>query len=75
MGDYQAETPMAGALREGHVGQSATSQINVTNERDQMDGQDHRNVEKEKKTFGRTPDGTGKIRNLKRRRHLSPGLK
>lgn len=73
MGDCRDYDAMAGNLRERHIGQSAASQATGASTRDRMDGQAYRNIEKEKKTFGRTPDGTGKIQNLKGRRYRSVG--
>jgi hypothetical protein len=54
------EASIGGGLRERHAVQTTTSQINPENSTDRMDERLNGHVEKEKKTFGRTPGGTGK---------------
>jgi hypothetical protein len=58
------EPSTAGGLRERHVIQAKNSQVQVASGTDPVikDGSCH--AGKEKKTFGRTPDGTGELCNF-----------
>ena len=58
------ETSTGGGLRQRHAIQNTTSQVDAENPMDRMDGRLNGHVEKEKKTFGRTPGGIGKKFNL-----------
>jgi hypothetical protein len=53
------EDPVGEGLRERPVARASNGQINAENTTDRMDGHAIGHVEKGKKTFGRTPDGTG----------------
>jgi len=59
MGASPEKGSAAGSLRERHVAKAPSSHINASNstEQDAQNGSGH--VGKAKKTFGRTPDGTG----------------
>lgn len=60
-----------GCLRERHVAPTTTSQKDAENAMDRMDEHLNGSAQKEKKTFGRTPGGTGKQFNSCETRLLS----
>lgn len=60
------EASAAGGLKKRHVAQLSSSRINPGISMDPVAGNGSDHVGKEKKTFGRTPDGTGEL-------HKSPG--
>jgi hypothetical protein len=56
------EPPTVEGLRERHIAQAKINQIKAANGTEPVieDGSSH--AGREKKTFGRTPDGTGELR-------------
>jgi hypothetical protein len=58
------EASTAEGLRERHISQTKSSQINIANGTEPVVENGNGHAWKEKKTFGRTPDGTGELRNF-----------